>query len=225
MKNKYCLDCNKKITCQAKRCHSCAMKGINNSNYIDGRKLKQYYCIDCNKQLKSYNAKRCGSCANKFRLKNPAKGNWKGGITLKRPFCIDCNIRLKSYKAQRCLSCSKKHLFKNPKKNPMYGRKGKLHSLYIENLIRKYPIEFNEELKKRIRKRDNYQCQGKGCTMTEEEHLIMYGRVLEVHHINYDKMNCKKENLITTCKQCNIRANFNRTYWKKYYKEKLYELP
>jgi 5-methylcytosine-specific restriction endonuclease McrA len=53
--------------------------------------------------------------------------------------------------------------------------------------------------------------------MTEEEHLIVFGSSLEVHHIDYDKYNNKEYNLITLCKQCNVRANYNRNYWKEIY--------
>ena len=73
-----------------------------------------------------------------------------------------------------------------------------------------YPFEWDEELKEQIRKRDNYTCQN--CGMTEEEHLIAIGRALIVHHINYDKKNCKKYNLISLCNQCNVRANYNQKY-------------
>lgn len=38
-----------------------------------------------------------------------------------------------------------------------------------------------------------------------------------VHHIDDNKQNCKKNNLITTCNQCNIKANFNRDYWYAYF--------
>ena len=53
--------------------------------------------------------------------------------------------------------------------------------------------------------------------MTEEEHIITYGKVLDVHHIDYNKENCKENNLITLCKQCNLRANKNRDYWYGYF--------
>lgn len=46
----------------------------------------------------------------------------------------------------------------------------------------------------------------------------MYGRRLEVHHIDYDKTNCAESNLITVCKKCNIAANRNREMWADYYK-------
>ncbi len=78
---------------------------------------------------------------------------------------------------------------------------------------------FNEKLKEYIRKRDNYTCQN--CNMTEEEHLIVFGSVLHVHHIDYNKMNCRESNLISTCKSCNTRANHNKSYWLAFYKSKM----
>lgn len=53
--------------------------------------------------------------------------------------------------------------------------------------------------------------------MTQEEHFLMYNRDIEIHHIDYNKNNCNEDNLITLCKQCNIRANYNRDYWFSYY--------
>jgi len=57
--------------------------------------------------------------------------------------------------------------------------------------------------------------------MTEEEHLIVFGKVLTIHHIDYNKQNCKENNLITLCGSCNTRANFNRSYWVDFYKQKV----
>lgn len=53
--------------------------------------------------------------------------------------------------------------------------------------------------------------------MTEEEHLIVTGRVLSIHHIDYNKENCSESNLITLCNQCHARTNYNRDYWQKHY--------
>ena len=53
--------------------------------------------------------------------------------------------------------------------------------------------------------------------MTEEEHLSVYGRVLDVHHIDYNKMNINPKNLICLCHKCNLRANFRRDYWFAYF--------
>jgi len=80
-----------------------------------------------------------------------------------------------------------------------------------------YSSEFNEQFKEQIRKRDNYQCQC--CGFTNEEHLITWDESLPIHHIDYDKKNNKENNLIATCKQCNVRANYNRPYWIIYYQK------
>ena len=96
---------------------------------------------------------------------------------------------------------------------------GERNSNYIDGKSNEpYPLKFNKKLKEIIRKRDNYTCQK--CFVTEEEHLIIYGRVLLVHHIDYDKNNCKEDNLITMCCECNFRVNYNRSYWKEYFAQK-----
>jgi hypothetical protein len=69
-----------------------------------------------------------------------------------------------------------------------------------------YPPTFTKELKAAIRQRDNYTC-------------AICGKypAFDVHHIDYDKKNCEPENLITLCKNCHAKTNFNREYWKDYF--------
>ena len=71
-------------------------------------------------------------------------------------------------------------------------KKGKDHFCYIDgrSFIR-YPSEFNQKLKNKIKIRDGYKCQN--CNITEEKHLIVYGRRLEIHHINYNKKRLQKK--------------------------------
>lgn len=71
-----------------------------------------------------------------------------------------------------------------------------------------YSDEFNGELKEQIRSRDDYICQA--CGMTEVESVDRHGRVLGIHHIDYDKTNNEENNLITLCVRCNSLANTNR---------------
>jgi len=73
-----------------------------------------------------------------------------------------------------------------------------------------YCYRFNNELKKKIRNRDNRVCQNCGKTKIEN------GKRLCVHHIHYDKENCYPD-LITLCHSCNVKANGNRDYWEEYY--------
>jgi len=211
MKNK-CKYCNRPISKKAKRCGSCEIKrrhklgiinskGKNNPSFKDGRTLEKHCCIDCKKEITNYTAKRCRKCdaKNKFRIKYNHP-RWKNG----KPKCTDCGKELSYYKGKRCEKCNKKYLIGVKSPNFVHGQG-----------YAPYPIEFNDQLKLKIKKRDIYTC--KVCGMTEEEHIIVYGIKLAVHHIDYNKMNCKEGNLISLCNQCNIRANYNKDYWFAYF--------
>ena len=140
-------------------------------------------------------------------------GHWKEGISSKQHYCKDCGnpINLSTvYRGGRCKSCARKEEYKDPTNHPCY---------IDGSSFEPYPTVFNNFLKQQIRKRDNYICQK--CGITEEEHLTVYGLVLSVHHIDYNKENCKKENLITLCRECNTRVNFNRKHWTEYFQTKI----
>ena len=73
-----------------------------------------------------------------------------------------------------------------------------------------YGLEFDKELKERIRQRDNYTCQE--CNYTQKQ----LGYKLPIHHIDYDKKNNKEDNLISLCKSCHQKTNFGREDWIEY---------
>lgn len=64
-------------------------------------------------------------------------------------------------------------------------------------------------LKTRVKRRDGYICQ-----ICEDR------KNLSVHHIDYDKKNCSENNLITLCRSCNVKVNFNRAKWEKLLKRR-----
>jgi len=70
-----------------------------------------------------------------------------------------------------------------------------------------YSPEWTKVLKKLIKERDDYTCQL--CNKK--------GKV--VHHIDYNKKNCKPENLIALCEHCHSKTNYNREKWKKFFDE------
>ena len=76
-----------------------------------------------------------------------------------------------------------------------------------------YGMEFNKELKKLIKIRDEFICQECGKNEYQIHHHI--------HHIDYDKKNNNQSNLITLCRSCHIKTNFKRNDWKFYFQKKV----
>ena len=86
-------------------------------------------------------------------------------------------------------------------KNPMYGK----HPANFKNYVRFEPYgpEFNQDLKQRIRERDDFVC--KICGITEKQHIENIGRILTVHHIDGNKENNTPSNLISLCMLCHAK--------------------
>ena len=80
-----------------------------------------------------------------------------------------------------------------------------------------YSPEFNNQLKELIRTRDGYRCQL--CFKHQDELFTKKGKSvkLSVHHIDYNKLNCMPNNLISLCKSCHTKTNCNRAYWTNYF--------
>lgn len=72
----------------------------------------------------------------------------------------------------------------------------------------------NEELKEKIRVRDDHTCQECGVVWVEGEERF------SPHHIDYDKSNHTPWNRITLCHSCHSKTNSNRDYWMNH----LYEI-
>lgn len=68
----------------------------------------------------------------------------------------------------------------------------------------------DKEYKLGILERDNHMCQNPACWKTTNR--------LTIHHIDYDKQNCRPWNLITLCRSCNSRANYERDWHSRFYK-------
>jgi hypothetical protein len=74
-----------------------------------------------------------------------------------------------------------------------------------------YAVDWTKSLRIAIRERDKYTCQL--CGKKQEDVAF------SVHHIDYNKLNCNIDNLITLCKNCHTKTNMNRNYWIKYLKK------
>jgi len=144
---------------------------------------------------------------NREEILEKAKKYYQNNKNRNKDLC-DCGNE-KDKRSKKCFECQSK-LQSIPENNGNWLGG-------VSNLP--YAFEFNGILKESIRYRDSYICQN--CGMTEEEHLISLGYNLVIHHIDYNKQNCEEDNLITLCNQCNIRANFNRSYWQEFYTNKV----
>ena len=74
-----------------------------------------------------------------------------------------------------------------------------------------YGVEFNEHLKEVVRNRDRRKCFI--CEKTELENK----EKLSVHHIDYCKKNNNLNNLISLCRECHLKTNYNRKKWMNYF--------
>ena len=201
-----------KIHCCSKECSYESKKtiiGELNPLYIKNKIIKQYFCIDCGIEICDQYTKRCRHCASTGK-NNPGFLGEGNRLKDKQYFCKDCKIEI-NYKTAlygegKCFDCTMKERGQH--------QRGENHPNYIPNCVRIHPLEFSDELKEKVRDRDNHICQNPDCGCTEKEN----GRALEVHHIDYDKRNCDEENLISLCKKCHMKTNFNREYWKMLFK-------
>lgn len=102
-----------------------------------------------------------------------------------------------------------KHLSNITKKKISEANKGEKNANWRGGIsFKPYSVDWTETLKRSIRERDHYICQlcGKEPAIT-------------IHHIDYDKKNCNSNNLITLCKICHLRTNFNRKSWEDLFRE------
>ena len=191
----YCKYCGIEVGVYSKQCKSCYRK---NSPY----KKEPNKCIDCGKPTSKKEYTRCRKCKDIFwRGKN--HHDWKNLPTF---YCIDCGKVLgnKHNATKRCKSCA---------------NSGELNPSWKDGLSKEpYPLGWKNTFKEQIRYRDNYKCQI--CGVPEVE----CNRKLCVHHIDYDKTNLSKDNLISLCCNCHPKTNTNRNYWKEYFLNKYIKL-
>lgn len=102
-------------------------------------------------------------------------------------------------------------------KNPMFGKghllRGEKNGSWLGGIsFGEYGQIWNESLKTEIRKRDGFQCQ------------ICRNNGYDVHHIDYVKQNCEHSNLVTLCRSCHAKTNFNREHWIEFFRSKMKEI-
>lgn len=166
---------------------------------------KKFWCF-AGRAIKNKNYYCSQECYHKSRVGKPNFGNPHKG-NKRKTTCSQCKkelvvnlSRFNNYKRhfcnQKCWGLFFGKLHSGPQHYAWRGGK------------RGYPSIFNEQLKDRVRVRDNFKCQVCGIPELELKHR------LPVHHIDYDKKNCDLDNLISLCKSCHSKTGVNREYWK-----------
>ena len=108
-----------------------------------------------------------------------------------------------------------KHHSEETKRKMSKASKGeKNHQWQGGKSFEPYTVDWTNDLRESIRKRDNYICQL--CGIHENE-LIGRFKKLDCHHIDYNKNNINLDNLITLCRECHIKTNSNRKKWQEYF--------
>lgn len=173
------------------------VSGKNNPAYIHGLTLNPRFCVDCNEEIHTYTGLygggRCKSCANKTEnLSEVTRKRMRDAHSGKNNGRFGLPVSEESRRKQSLAM----------------GGTG----IPFENTD--YGTEFTKELKEQVRKRDNYKCQICGVMQNE------IPRKLDIHHIDYDKLNCVLNNLVSLCKSCHSKTNTNREYWIQYFIDK-----
>ena len=195
---KKCI-CGKLISKRSTFCKSCAQLGERNHFFEKSHSDKTRETI-------GYRASE--------RLKDPSKNpNWKGGVTFVKKPCPICDreILRTSRFCQSCwgtmirgeLNPSKRLDSRAKISQGLIGDKNGSWGGGVSKLI--YGFDFTKELKGKIKTRDRNLC----ALCDDNQNLV-------IHHINYDKKNNESKNLLTVCRSCNARLNFNRDYFVKY---------
>jgi len=137
-------------------------------------------------------------------------------------------------KGLKGLKKTKEHVEKISQKNR--GRRDTMETRMKKSIARKggknpnwrngvsyepYNKEWTRKLRQKIIQRDRKICQLCNKTENEQNKTDSLKRGLTVHHIDYNKKNCKENNLITLCRKCNSFVNYMRNKWIKFFKNKL----
>lgn len=157
--------------------------------------------------------------------RNSPKTEFKKGMT---PWNKGLKGVMKAWNKGKHIGGNPEALKKYREENGVWNKGKKMPTISGENhpnwnggkSFELYGLEFNIELKEKIRERDNHRCQQ--CFRHQDELYSKSGRKykLHIHHIDYNKQNNNKNNLISLCRNCHLQTNFKREDWINYFKEK-----
>jgi len=91
------------------------------------------------------------------------------------------------------------HLLLKKKENYEQNKKRYAYQKFVINDVNRFGGN-----KQAVLERDNWECQE--CGMNGEQHIVIYGMGLHVHHIDGDNTNHFLDNLQTLCMKCHRKT-------------------
>lgn len=186
------------------------VSGSNNPNWRGGRIAKICEICGASYFVTPYHSKSrfCSLvCVGKSQRGKPKVSSEKRKVTHKKCEVCGAIYTVPTAHEKRYHCCSKSCSFKRRAQIT----KGKNNPSWAGGVSRlPYPWNFNE-ISKSIIARDGGKCQNPDCSGSDTR--------MTTHHINYDKTDCRDENLICLCSSCNSKANFDRAKWMAFYQE------
>ena len=199
----------------------------NNLEKLKYNKVKNYWY---DKYWNFYIEKICKHCKKPFLgIKNKGKycNNYCSGNTNNVSEKIRKKIgksnkgkkrseSLKQLLRKKALQQFKNGMPEETKKKMSEAQKGEKGSNWKGGIACEPYCDFwlDKEYKESIKERDGYQCLNPECNKNNNK--------LCLHHINYNKKDCRPKNLITICNSCNLRANKDRIWHEVWYNTIIY---
>lgn len=171
------------------------------SKRLTGRTLSAEHCANISK-----------SRTKEFRANASLRISGKGNPMYGKPVSSDTREKLSNALK------GNQHLLghihsKESRKKMSDVRKGENHPNWRGGTTKDpyCPIFQNKDFRAIVLERDKNECQNPDCWGVDARICL--------HHIDYDKKECRLDNLITLCHSCNMRANYDREWNMLNYQE------
>jgi len=197
-----CLSCNKVlyvVPSRSKTFKTCSMKCCKKFKTVGKT------CQICDKKFEVYpcREKRAKYCSNKCQIIGSGLSRRADTYLFSCLYCKKeklITLYLKKSKKFCSKSCGSLWWIKNKGNKGNAGKRGKESVCWMGG-IKEYSFDFNNRLKEEIRMINNNECFL--CHKTEKENKVK----LSVHHIDYDKNNSEKNNLVPLCISCHGKTS------------------
>jgi hypothetical protein len=178
-------------------------KGIYQHKPLSKKHRKNLSLVHKGKKLSKETKKKISE-SNKGKHNKLFSQQWKNKLSEShKGKCLSKETKRKISEAHKGKIFSKEH-----RKKLSEAQKGEKCRFWQGSIWNNpYSVDWTDDLKRAIRKRDRYTCR-----ICNKEPTVC------VHHIDYDKLNCNPNNLITLCSRCHAKTNYKRNFWIQYFK-------